>query len=311
MNSSLSISVVIPTYNRAHLIGEAIGSVLAQTEPAQEIIVVDDGSTDRTREAVEGLASENRGLIRYIHQENAGPGAARNRGIREAAGDWVAFQDSDDLWVPQKLAWQIGFLRANPHLDLLFGHLSNFDEGRQHDEADIPDPEVNAYCQSHASHLTELFTRLLKLDFIPTPSVIFRREAGLRVGMWREDLRCAEDYDWWLRWALARPCGFLDRMVVRRRLHQGNIIRDRILMLDSMLRALVDLDGGPIPIAPVRRAQLRTAIDRHRLDLANEFFFRKDYAAAAPHLRRINPARLQRPVDALKWFCKLALTWRA
>jgi glycosyltransferase involved in cell wall biosynthesis len=311
MNSGFRISVVIPTYNRAHLIRETIGTALAQTRPAHEIIIVDDGSTDATRETVDGLDCRTSAAIRYIRQENAGPGAARNRGIREATGDWIALLDSDDLWIPDKLARQVEFLEGRPNLDFLFAHLSNFEEGDPADEPDIPDAKVNKYCQSNASHLREFFPQLLRLNFIPTSSVVFRREAGLRVGPWREDLRCAEDYDWWLRWSLLFQCGFLDRLVERRRIHTGNIIRDRILMLESLLRVLVDLAGGPVSLNPVQRAQIKAAIDRHRLDLANEFFFRKDYSAAAPHLKRINPMRLERPADALKWFCKLALTWRA
>ena len=135
MDPGFRVSAVVPTYNRAHLVGEAIRSVLAQSLPVCEVIVVDDGSTDGTKEAVGRLSDANPGLIRYIRQENAGPGAARNRGIREASGDWVAFQDSDDLWLPEKIAWQVDFLRRNPRLEFVFGLMGNFEEG---DSADHP-----------------------------------------------------------------------------------------------------------------------------------------------------------------------------
>ena len=95
----LRISVVIPTYNRAHLIGRAIESVLRQSKRPAEIIVVDDGSTDDTREQIVSFGS----LVRYIYQTNSGASAARNRGVREARSEWIAFLDSDDLWLETHL----------------------------------------------------------------------------------------------------------------------------------------------------------------------------------------------------------------
>jgi glycosyltransferase involved in cell wall biosynthesis len=112
MKEARSVSVIIPTYNRAHSIGEAIKSVLEQDiENCRiEIIVIDDGSTDCTRDIVTELGPN----IRYIYQENGGAGAARNRGIKEATGDWIAFLDSDDRWLPYKLSLQFKILEAFP-----------------------------------------------------------------------------------------------------------------------------------------------------------------------------------------------------
>jgi glycosyltransferase involved in cell wall biosynthesis len=104
------ISVVIPTFNRAQQVQVALRSVLAQTYAECEVIVVDDGSTDATREAIERCISEQNGgrkQIRYFSQANQGPSAARNKGIAEARGDWIAFLDSDDQWLPEKLEWQL------------------------------------------------------------------------------------------------------------------------------------------------------------------------------------------------------------
>jgi glycosyltransferase involved in cell wall biosynthesis len=103
--SAPAVSVVIPTYNRAHLLLRSLESVLGQTLPALEAVVVDDGSTDETERVVRELGSE---LVRYVRQpQRAGAQAARNRGIREARGDWIAFQDSDDEWLPDKLERQV------------------------------------------------------------------------------------------------------------------------------------------------------------------------------------------------------------
>src|SRR5438874_1624069 len=109
------VSVVIPTYNSAHYIGEAVQSVLAQTYTNFEVIVVDDGSTDDTRERLESVA----GRIRYLYQPNGGVSKARNRGIQEARGELIAFLDGDDEWLPEKLAKQLAYMRANPSSPLV------------------------------------------------------------------------------------------------------------------------------------------------------------------------------------------------
>lgn len=104
------VSVVIPTYNRVRQVQAALMSVLAQTYPEFEAIVVDDGSTDGTEEAIQRLVREQGGhgkQIRYFLQANQGPSAARNRGIDQARGEWIAFLDSDDVWLPEKLEWQV------------------------------------------------------------------------------------------------------------------------------------------------------------------------------------------------------------
>src|SRR5690348_14262571 len=103
------ISVVIPTFNRAQQVQVALRSVLAQTYAEFEVIVVDDGSSDTTREEIERFIGEQNGTgkqIRFFSQSNQGPSAARNKGIAEARGDWIAFLDSDDQWLPEKLEWQ-------------------------------------------------------------------------------------------------------------------------------------------------------------------------------------------------------------
>lgn len=121
-----TVSVIIPTYNRAHYLGEAIESVLKQDnrDCQIEIIVIDDGSTDNTREVLRKFGSS----IRYVYQDNRGAGAARNRGIDEATGEWVAFLDSDDRWLPDKLTLQFRVLDAFPHYKAIHSEFSIFDE---------------------------------------------------------------------------------------------------------------------------------------------------------------------------------------
>jgi glycosyltransferase involved in cell wall biosynthesis len=116
-STAAPVSVVIPTYNRQDLLGRAIESVLKQTVPVSEIIVIDDGSTDATRE----LARAYRDSIRYVYQENRGTAAARNRGIRESRFQWVAFLDHDDEWLPEQIALQLHALAQGPQAVLCYG----------------------------------------------------------------------------------------------------------------------------------------------------------------------------------------------
>ncbi|MFZ9011987.1 MAG: glycosyltransferase family 2 protein, partial [Anaerohalosphaeraceae bacterium] len=108
----MKISVVIPAYNAEKHIGRAIDSVLAQTRPADEVIVIDDGSSDATAEVVRSYGDK----IMFIHQENAGASVARNTGIKAATSDWIAFLDADDEWLPNKLQLQVSQLKRNPDL---------------------------------------------------------------------------------------------------------------------------------------------------------------------------------------------------
>src|SRR5690349_3602213 len=106
------VSVIIPTYNRAQFIARAVDSVLEQTYKDFEIIVIDDGSSDNTQEILKAYE----GKIRYVYQQNKGISAARNRGIQEAKGEYIAFLDSDDVWKPEKLSVQVAILDVNPHV---------------------------------------------------------------------------------------------------------------------------------------------------------------------------------------------------
>ena len=123
-----SVSIIIPTYNRAHLVHEAIDSVLAQDVEncSMEILVVDDGSTDDTRHVVQRYGSR----VKYLHQSNHGAGVARNRGIEEATGEWVAFLDSDDRWLPHKLSLQFRVLRALPGFNVIHSNFYTFEKDR-------------------------------------------------------------------------------------------------------------------------------------------------------------------------------------
>ena len=185
---SESVSVVIPTYNLAALLPGAVESVRAQGWPELEIIVVDDGSTDGTPEVLEGLAREHANL-RWFRQENAGAAAARNRGIEEARGRWVAFLDADDLWMPGKLAAQFEALAARPSASFSYTDVRVRREDGE--EGDLV----------YGTERQPLIVQLLAANLFATPTVLARRDCFREVGLFDASLRTGEDWDMWLRLA--------------------------------------------------------------------------------------------------------------
>ena len=298
----MTVSVVIPTYNRLPFLLEALETVRRQTYPADEIIVVDDGSTDGTEIAFQTPPAG----VRYIRQKNAGPAAARNYGMHEAKCDWIAFLDSDDLWLPNKLATQKAFLEQHPGVEFLFAHMVLGSSTSEAEGAEILNPAVHAYCQKHAGDLREFVNHLVWVNPVPTSSVLFTKAAMKRIGLMREDLHCAEDYEWWLRWALAAHCGFLDEIVVKRRIHRHNIIGDRLLMLESSLKVLIDLADRDTGSPVLQQGTLQKAICHGRYSLASEYYRRANYKGTADLLQRVDPRRLGSKVLALKCLVKFA-----
>lgn len=188
------VSVVIPAWNSAATLGRAIDSVLAQTWPALEIIVVDDGSEDATGAVLAGYGAR----IRVIRQANAGPSAARNRGIREASGDYLAFLDADDYWLPEKLARQAELLDARPEL----GFCSTATQ--------VADPQGRPLrdwsCHAGAAPLLETLFQHSAAVSGSTSGVLARRALVQEAGGFDETLRGFEDPDLWIR--LAARAGY-------------------------------------------------------------------------------------------------------
>lgn len=234
-----SISVVIPTYNRAAYLPATVESVMAQSVQVHEILIVDDGSTDETERIVHSFA----GPIRYFQQRNRGPAAARNLGIREATGELIALVDSDDLWEPDKLARQLVLL-DDPEVGLVHTAARIIDGRGRETGAVWGKP---AY-QGH------VFDRLLVANGINASSVLTRRSLLLEVGAYDERFPCLENWELWVR--LSRCCAFayVDSPLIRYRVHGGNLIRD----LQKQRRAyglLLEkhLEHAPAPPLAVRR----------------------------------------------------------
>jgi glycosyltransferase involved in cell wall biosynthesis len=179
------VSVIIPTFNRSHIIMEAIESALAQTIPCLEVIVVDDGSTDNTRERLAPYMDR----IVYIYQENQGVSAARNTGVRAAKGDLVAFLDSDDVWHPRKLELQVLYLHEHPETALV-GAIAFDDPTRA-----WPALPADASLPAQPAALEDV---ALRPPFLTSTAVV-RKHCFDKIGYFDTDLRNAEDRDLYIR----------------------------------------------------------------------------------------------------------------
>ncbi len=223
------VSVIIPTYNRLRMLKEAVDSVLAQDFEDMELIVVDDGSADGTGEEMKRYG----GRVKLIqHSESRGVSAARNRGILHARGKYIAFLDSDDLWVKGKLKIQVAFLDDNPHYPLCYTDEIWIRKGKR----------VNPMVK-HAKYSGWIFEKCLPLCIISPSSAMMRKTLFSRVGLFDEALPVCEDYDFWLRVSARFPIFFIDRkLIIKRGGHPDQLSqkswgndRCRVIALEKLL----------------------------------------------------------------------------
>ena len=217
MNVSPRVSVIIPTYNYGRYISEAVESVLAQTYTDFEVIVVDDGSTDQTPQVLERYT----GVIRYIRQENMGVVEARNRGIRESRGEFIAFLDADDKWISNKLALQVGAMDEKPEVGLVHANYFILNE-----RGDLKE-RIRRYPRIPRSGW--IFPYLLCANFVMTSSVMVRRicfdHLELFQNRWKNN---SSDYEMWLRIATIRPFQYLAYPLVVYRVHGEGLTANEI-----------------------------------------------------------------------------------
>ncbi len=219
MNTSLqtkTVSVIIPTCNYARYLSEALDGVLNQTYKDFEIIVVDDGSVDHTREVVEKYQKEFPGLIRYFHQENQGSSTARNTGIKNSHGKYIAFLDADDVWLPTKLKIQITEFENDPQVDLLFTNAFLVNSNG----SDSKKKYVRKYEFSFKPD--EMFEQLLLRNFVPLSSVIVKRYIIDKIGMFDTAQIYSEDFEWLLRVTRDHRADFINECLVKYRVHPQN-----------------------------------------------------------------------------------------
>jgi len=206
------VSIIIPTYNRANLLGDALSSVFAQTYRDFEVIVVDDGSTDHTAEVLRPLAEQ--GKLKYIRQNNKGASAARNRGIAEAKGNLIAFLDSDDLFDPSKLEIQVNYYQAHPEMGLIHSGFTKFSDN----ENDLGYRDTSWFSGMIYPQILFYWTTLMAMDTVLVPRKVFDS-----IGLFDENLVVGEDLDMWRRIARKYPFGWINQSLARVRVHVGNI----------------------------------------------------------------------------------------
>ncbi len=269
----MNVSVIIPTHNRADLLPRALNSVLAQTLPPGEIILVDDGSTDRTGD----LIRQQYPTVRYLRQACRGVSAARNLGIAAARGEWIALLDSDDAWLPGKLQAQHNALDAHHGCRLCHTEEIWIRNGRR----------VNPM-RKHAKSGGRIFRRCLPLCVISPSSTLIHRDLLDETGGFDETLPACEDYDLWLRICAHEPVLFVDTPQIVKygghpdqlsRRHWG-MDRFRIQALEKILRQ----DGLQ---ADDRAAALQTLVEKAQI-LAKGAEKRGDAARAAEIRTRLD-----------------------
>lgn len=194
-----AVSVIIPTYNRARMVARAVDSVLNQEFRDFELIVVDDGSTDDSARILDGYGER----LTLLRQPNSGVSAARNRGVRKASGELIAFLDSDDLWLPGKLSRQVAFFREHPEALI-----------NQTEEIWIRNGRRANPKKRHRKISGDIFVPSLELCLVSPSAVMLRKEIFDEIGLFDEDLPACEDYDMWLRISCRHPVYLIDTPLI-------------------------------------------------------------------------------------------------
>lgn len=265
-STSFSVSVVIPAFNAEATIERAIESVLHQTLPPDEIIVVDDGSTDRTAKKVQKYGT----AVRYLYEENAGPATARNRGIQEARGQWIAFLDADDEWLPDKLRKQTESLSRCPDLVWTFTNYWVVQaKGGGSREAAFSDAAVSALLKGR-EFFEDYLEVYAQIGHALTSSMLVQRSVLLKAGLFPAGVRWGEDTDLFLRIAYEWPSiGYLQEPLVLysagrpdsvTEQHRGQV-RQRCELIERHLRLSAQF-GREQAFEPCARRMLETCIGR-------------------------------------------------
>jgi len=311
MAPSPLVSVVVPTYNRAHLIGRTLDSVRAQTWRDLEIIVVDDGSTDDTRARIEALAVEDP-RVRYVYKTNGGPASARNAGFANARGDYVALIDSDDTWYPWKLTLQVRCMERYPALGMTWTDMEMIDPSDRvveprylrhmytayrwwTDDELFPQsfalselvPDFADVVGSARLRVGNIFSKMIMGSLVHTSTVMLRRERLERVKGFDESLRrSGEDYDFHLRTCREGPVGLLDLPAIQ--YQQG--LPDRltakkynVYMAENLLKTIVPVIERDRALIDLPDAMIRRTLAKAHAWLAYERLERGEVDEARKH----------------------------
>ncbi|MCC5940052.1 MAG: glycosyltransferase family 2 protein [Balneolaceae bacterium] len=222
MVDQINISVIIPTYNRADVLGRAIRSALNQTLPPVEIIVIDDGSTDSTAELFNDFGDD----VIYIKQSNNGPAKARNNGIKQSSGNYIAFLDSDDEWMPEKLEKQVEVIRGSG-AEVVISDSIYFDPDK-HALTMFSKTRFSDLLGRSDGKLLDCFSLLVEQNFIHLSSIVIKKSCFEKAGYFDESMKVAEDTDLWLRLSHYFPFGIINEPLTKRDDRADKLSGDRV-----------------------------------------------------------------------------------
>jgi glycosyltransferase involved in cell wall biosynthesis len=263
MNGSPAVSVVIATYNRARYLSETIDSVLGQNFTDFELIIVDDGSTDDTG----NLVGAYRSKIRYVHQENRGPSAARNSGVRHARGSWISIQDSDDLCAPNHLETLYGYAKNHPECGMVFANGAYLNGAEHARDTIIPRAKSRRLAESGVG-LQDLFDK----SIVRLQAALISKACYDALPGHDERLRISMDLDLAFRIHNRYRVAYLDEIVFYYRKHEGNSSADQELRLSENIQVMQKLmaeNPQARAILGERRVAARLAYRYYRLAKAH------------------------------------------
>jgi glycosyltransferase involved in cell wall biosynthesis len=269
------VSVIISTYNRASYLAEAIRSALAQSYADVEIIVADDGSDDNTAEVVAGFGD----TVTYVGLPHSGlPAATRNGGLRVATGTFIAFLDSDDLFLPHKLSVQVPALESHPDSGFVYSNAYFFRED--------PQQPIGYGLDGLPSPSGDVLADLLRGNFVSSPCVALIRRSHLDVvGAFDDNprLMAVEDYDLWLRLAAQFPVIFEPETVAAVRRHRRSMSRDVATLRSRALLVLAKLEADHPALTPSQRVALNEGFARHHGAVAAAQFRQRQFPESLDH----------------------------
>jgi glycosyltransferase involved in cell wall biosynthesis len=274
----MKISAVIPAYNSADFIADAIDSILKQTHPVDEIIVIDDGSSDNTEQIVCNLP----GNIHYHKQTNQGPSAARNGGIKIAQGDWIAFLDADDQWTSDKIERQLATFKRYPELHLIAGDMQEIDNQNNCLTASVLAKHhlLQGFQELDGQPVPNALASLISKNFIPTGTVLVRRDTLYAVGLFNEAIRFGEDLELWAKIAARHSITCLPVVLMLRRQHGNNATQLTDRLLQDLVKVMKSLRNS---IATQLKAQELNAdqlVAGSLADLGYWYFSQTEYSKA-------------------------------
>lgn len=293
-----SVSAIIATYNCAPYLAESVDSILAQTHPPAEVVVVDDGSTDDTTNVLARYAER----ITVVHRAHAGYAAARNTGLQHARGDWIAFHDADDVALPDRLMFQLDYLETHPDHDAVFCNGERMGSGNGAPRL-VPSDLARA-CDGRVLTVGDVF------DGFPVylQAALVARRAFDVTGPFDVTLPVYTDMDYGYRLFTRAQVAFVDRVVFRYRQHATNVTRNRLSGREDIARILERIHGtDPTTAQLIGRQRLRQRLARHYYRIGRRHAESGDPAAAAAAFGRA--AALQ-PCHLRYRLAKLWREWR-